>query len=86
MHRRELLRYTTAALAAPLLDACRTPVASRSDSEKLDPAWFAANRHFLPLPVGRIAYVERGSGPVALFLHGAPLNGFQWRGSQTHLQ
>ena len=26
------------------------------------------------------AYVERGHGKVALFLHGFPLNGFQWRG------
>lgn len=24
--------------------------------------------------------VERGSGDAALFLHGIPLNGFQWRG------
>jgi len=24
--------------------------------------------------------VERGKGPAALFLHGFPLNGFQWRG------
>src|SRR5262249_21362542 len=29
---------------------------------------------------GRIAYIERGDGPVAIFLHGFPLNSFQWRG------
>jgi pimeloyl-ACP methyl ester carboxylesterase len=29
--------------------------------------------------------VERGSGPAALFLHGAPLNGFQWRGALERL-
>jgi pimeloyl-ACP methyl ester carboxylesterase len=29
---------------------------------------------------GNIAYVERGTGSVALFLHGFPLNSFQWRG------
>jgi pimeloyl-ACP methyl ester carboxylesterase len=28
---------------------------------------------------GRIAYVEMGQGPVALFVHGALLNGYQWR-------
>ena len=28
---------------------------------------------------GRIAYVERGSGPVALFVHGVLLNGHLWR-------
>ncbi|HEY2663640.1 MAG TPA: alpha/beta hydrolase, partial [Candidatus Binataceae bacterium] len=26
-----------------------------------------------------MAYVQRGRGPAALFLHGFPLNGFQWR-------
>jgi haloalkane dehalogenase len=27
-----------------------------------------------------VAYVQQGGGPLALFLHGSPLNGFQWRG------
>lgn len=30
-------------------------------------------------PSGRIAYVEAGSGPVALFVHGVLLNGHLWR-------
>ena len=42
-------------------------------------AEFAASRRFAETPFGRIAYVERGAGPVALFFHGAFLNGFQWR-------
>ena len=37
-------------------------------------------RRFVATRFGRIAYVERGAGPVALFLHGFPLNSFQWRG------
>jgi hypothetical protein len=28
---------------------------------------------------GRIGYVERGTGPVALFVHGVLLNGWLWR-------
>jgi pimeloyl-ACP methyl ester carboxylesterase len=40
---------------------------------------FHAGRKFVDTAFGRIAYVERGSGPVALFIHGAALNGFQWR-------
>ena len=36
-------------------------------------------RRFVPTPFGRIAVVEQGSGPAALFLHGFPLSGFQWR-------
>ena len=30
-------------------------------------------------PSGRIAYVEAGSGPVALFVHGVLLNKHLWR-------
>jgi pimeloyl-ACP methyl ester carboxylesterase len=47
---------------------------------------FRAARRFADLSFGRIAYVERGSGPAtALFLHGAPLNSFQWRGAIERL-
>ena len=28
---------------------------------------------------GRISYMERGAGPVALFVHGVLLNGHLWR-------
>ena len=48
-------------------------------------ATFHASRRFVTTPFGDIAYVERGSGDVALFLHGFPLNGFQWRGSLDRL-
>jgi pimeloyl-ACP methyl ester carboxylesterase len=40
---------------------------------------FHQARKFIDTEFGRIAYVERGRGPVALFIHGAALNGFQWR-------
>jgi len=30
-------------------------------------------------PSGRISYVEAGSGPVALFVHGVLLNKHLWR-------
>lgn len=36
-------------------------------------------------PLGRIAYFEKGSGPVALFVHGLPLCGYQWRDVITGL-
>jgi pimeloyl-ACP methyl ester carboxylesterase len=45
----------------------------------VDAREFAASRRFAGTSFGRIAYVERGRGPAALFLHGAFLNGFQWR-------
>ena len=40
---------------------------------------FHTRRQFVDLPQGRIAYVEDGKGPVTLFVHGVPLNGFHWR-------
>ena len=49
------------------------------------PAFAAFPRQFAPLPQGRIAYVDRGRGPVTLFLHGFPLSSFQWRDAIARL-
>lgn len=51
----------------------------------LSAAEFHASRKFARTAFGDIAYVERGEGAVALFLHGFPLNGFQWRGALPRL-
>ena len=40
---------------------------------------FHQARKFADTDFGRIAYVEQGAGPVALFVHGFPVNGFFWR-------
>jgi len=45
----------------------------------MDIAEFHASRRFADVKSGRIAYVEQGTGPVALFVHGVPLNGYHWR-------
>jgi pimeloyl-ACP methyl ester carboxylesterase len=45
----------------------------------MDIATFHASRRFAETPSGRIAYIEQGHGPVALFIHGVPLNGYHWR-------
>jgi pimeloyl-ACP methyl ester carboxylesterase len=39
----------------------------------------AATRHTVDTKSGRISYLEQGSGPVALFVHGVLLNGHLWR-------
>jgi haloalkane dehalogenase len=36
-------------------------------------------RRFAELPLARVAYVEKGEGVAALFVHGFSLNGYQWR-------
>jgi len=40
---------------------------------------FFATRRKIETPSGSISYVEHGSGPVALFVHGVLLNGYLWR-------
>jgi pimeloyl-ACP methyl ester carboxylesterase len=45
----------------------------------MDTAAFHSLRRFVETASGRIAYFEQGTGPVALFIHGVPLNGFHWR-------
>src|SRR5258708_33456461 len=40
--------------------------------------YFAGQRK-VATPSGSISYVEHGSGPVALFVHGVLLNGYLWR-------
>ena len=87
MRRRQFLQMTAAAAATGMFSGAfardftkPTPMAGPST-----PASFGAARRFASLPVGRIAYVERGRGPAAIFLHGAPLNGLQWRGALDRL-
>jgi pimeloyl-ACP methyl ester carboxylesterase len=46
----------------------------------MNPSQFHRDRRFAATALGRIAYFEQGSGPPALFLHGLPLCGYQWRG------
>jgi pimeloyl-ACP methyl ester carboxylesterase len=87
MQRRQFLEVTIGSLAAAFAvckaDAERGGVGS--STKPMDLAAFHASRQFVETPFGRIAYVERGSGDVALFLHGFPLNGFQWRGALDRL-
>src|SRR5881227_1347889 len=51
----------------------------------MDAAAFEAERRYVETRFGKIAYVERGSGKAAMFLHGFPLNSFQWRGAIERL-
>ncbi len=46
---------------------------------------FFADQRKITTPSGTISYVERGSGPVALLVHGVLLNGYVWRHQLAHL-
>ncbi|HJQ84005.1 MAG TPA: alpha/beta hydrolase [Candidatus Binatia bacterium] len=45
----------------------------------MDATTFHSRRRFTKTPSGRIAWVDHGAGPPAVFVHGVPLNGFHWR-------
>jgi pimeloyl-ACP methyl ester carboxylesterase len=85
MTRRDFLYGSSAATGAVLLS--QTPsYAKTKETKPMDAAAFHASRKFANLPISRVAYVERGHGLAALFVHGYPLNGFQWRGALDRLQ
>lgn len=92
MLRREFIEMAAGALAAGALAGCASRVAGGGVTasaavarEPMDGAAFHAARRFAETDFGKIAYVERGAGDAALFLHGFPLNGFQWRGALDRL-
>ncbi len=45
----------------------------------MDARRYFASARTVATPSGAIGYVERGSGPAALFVHGVLLNGYLWR-------
>lgn len=86
MTRRNFLAASTATLAFGALSGCASPIAGGAlSAARFDAGAFHAARRYAKTRFGDIAYVERGSGPAALFLHGFPLNGFQWRGALDRL-
>ena len=91
MKRRQFIGLAAAALAAGVTGACaplanlRRGAADTDPSQPMEVARFRALRRMASTRFGDIAYVERGMGPAALFLHAHPLNGFQWRGALERL-
>jgi pimeloyl-ACP methyl ester carboxylesterase len=89
MHRRGFLHVAAAAAVSTGFPAANALAARErvmdSVAKPTDAAAFRAARRFAQRPFGRIAYVERGTGDAVLFLHGFPLNGFQWRGALDRL-
>ncbi len=77
MQRREFV--STA--GASIIGSALVPSLSGAAASRFTAADFHAARRFATTRFGRIAYVERGRGDAVLFLHGFPLNGFQWRDS-----
>lgn len=78
MNRRDFFEMATGALVGGVLAGCMPRVArlgasaaSAGARSALDAAAFHATRRYARTRFGKIAYVERGTGEAALFLHGA---------------
>ena len=89
MQRRHFFQASLATLAAGTAAGCSSSSPAREPSAEIsvptDAAAFRAARRYMKTSFGEIAYNERGSGRAALFLHGFPLNSFQWRGQLDRL-
>lgn len=85
MTRRDFLYGSSAAAGAALLSETSAQTGT-AEAAPMNAQSFHATRKFANLPISRVAYVERGHGLAALFVHGYPLNGFQWRGALDRLQ
>jgi pimeloyl-ACP methyl ester carboxylesterase len=82
MNRRKFLRVGAGSVAAGLLANCGKAGLPRDEYSAGE---FHGSRRYVETRLGRIAYVERGAGSAAFFLHGWPLNGYHWRGSLARL-
>ena len=84
MDRRRFLRFGAGVAAVGTLQAYAAPIGFSANAKSKPKDMTAAEFHdalrFVKTEQGRIAYFDLGTGPVAVFLHGFPLNSFQWRG------
>ena len=76
MNRRNFVRLAVGSLA---LAGLGTKAIAAPSFDRFRMAVWGKSRRFVRNAFGKIAYVESGVGDEALFLHGFPLSGFQWR-------
>ena len=85
MNRREFVCLSAGAITMSALgvhdpECYASGATSAPGLHEMSVAEFHSAQKFTTTDQGRIAYIDNGNGPAALFLHGFPLNSFQWRG------
>jgi haloalkane dehalogenase len=88
MNRRDVFAMSLGLLVAGGVAATalgRQPSGTSATDDDAATIRFRKERRFMQTEFGRIAYIERGSGPAVLFMHGFPLSKFQWRGAIERL-
>jgi haloalkane dehalogenase len=83
MTRRQFLLASAFVPCAPRITSASQRQAHR---RTMSVSEFRRLRRFRDSPFGRLAYIDPGRGPGAIFLHGLPLNGFFWRDAVSGLQ
>ena len=88
MQRRDFIVLTLGSLATATATATATGpgllpklAAAAVAKDAIDAAAWHRLRRFVRTGFGDVACIDHGEGEAALFLHGFPLNGFQWRGA-----
>lgn len=85
MHRREFIAMSTTLALGTLAGCVTRGLPGSSAPSPLNADAYRASRRRVPTRFGRIACIDHGRGAAALFLHGFPLNSFQWRGAIERL-
>lgn len=87
MRRRQFVKMTVGmTVAGGLFGRSGNATATGVGADSLQFKLYEKRRRFLRTPFGQIAYLEAGHvDRVALFLHGFPLNSFQWRDAIARL-
>ena len=89
MQRRNFLHAAVGTFAAGAFAGIAPAFAAKATNDAgtlSDVASFTAALKYAKLRQGRIAYIDRGKGDVVLFMHGFPVNSYQWRGMIERLQ
>ncbi len=79
MNRRDFSHAAIALMGGLLLPRRASSLGKPEGGTALDAAAYHRLRRHAHTWFGRIAYIDHGRGPAALFIHGFPLSGFQWR-------
>jgi pimeloyl-ACP methyl ester carboxylesterase len=85
MDRRQFVQSSLLAAGILAFPPCASSRDKKGLPTRLGAAAYHASRRYVSTRFGRIAFVERGRGLAALFIHGFPLSGFQWRGALERL-
>lgn len=62
-----------------MAEPIQNPPSSINGSERVDRSMYPFTSRWLDLPVGRMHYVDEGTGEPLLFVHGTPTWSFEWR-------